>query len=171
MYVPLLFWLASRCPATHAALANNHSTEVLPIMHRRMLQHCVGVSGMTQVYVDEGEVYQASTPSTPLATVCDRGAVAKDPADGDLTANVFACSPSGKHKFASSGVKACNIDPNVPGVHLITFTVSRILNGLDRPEITPNGIFILLWIPDSVAVARWAVRAGITSVIHPLQIA
>ena len=102
-------------------------------MHRCMLQRCVGVSGMTQVYVDEGEVYQACTPSTPLAAVCDKGAVATDPADGDLTANVFACSPNGRHKFASSGVQACNIHPNVPGVHPITFTVSQIFKGLDRP--------------------------------------
>ncbi|KAK3274662.1 hypothetical protein CYMTET_17162 [Cymbomonas tetramitiformis] len=63
-----------------------------------------------------------------MDAVCDLGAAAWDPLDGDLTARVLACSPDGvSGVFANKGISMCGVDTGTPGVYPITFSVINSL--------------------------------------------
>ncbi|KAK3275937.1 hypothetical protein CYMTET_15963 [Cymbomonas tetramitiformis] len=81
-----------------------------------------GDDGTGQVM--EGGVYTACGPSSPFDAICDKGATATDPQDGDLVSYVTACSPDGEsNKFEKRGLAGCEVDTGVPGVYNLTFAV------------------------------------------------
>ncbi|KAK3287307.1 hypothetical protein CYMTET_5175 [Cymbomonas tetramitiformis] len=85
--------------------------------------------GPGAVAMAQGEVYAACpTEGRRLDLVCDQGATAIDPLDGDLTARVLACSPDGASaRFVNVGVSVCGIDTHNPGMYNLTFSVSNSL--------------------------------------------
>lgn len=68
----------------------------------------------------------------PLDSVCDLGATAADPVEGDLSRLVKVCSEPGSSpmdvidasSFEHFGVRYCNIDTRSPGVKNVTFWVA-----------------------------------------------
>ena len=75
--------------------------------------------GPEVVYVEQGTPYTACAAQAPTDAVCDRGATAVDPVDGDVSAEVDACKLYAT--FADFGIQACGIDTAVPGQYTVTF--------------------------------------------------
>eukprot|EP00873_Tetraselmis_striata_P037232 jgi/Tetstr1/457496/TSEL_044078.t1 len=94
--------------------------------------------------------YDICSPDTPWGRVCERGATAHDPLQGDLTADVVAC-PSGAPAglvlpFAQYGLSTCGLDTSVPGKYVLEFSVlndeglgARISREVWVDDICPGG--------------------------------
>jgi hypothetical protein len=81
--------------------------------------------GPSQIEIMQGEPYIKCPSGARLADVCDRGVTAVDPEEGDVVANVRACSPDGVTGiFRLKGLTYCKIDTMVPGNYPIVFEVS-----------------------------------------------
>ncbi|KAK3237662.1 hypothetical protein CYMTET_52282 [Cymbomonas tetramitiformis] len=86
------------------------------------------LAGPSAIEIPEGGEPYAVCPEggERLGQVCDKGATATDALDGDLTARILACSPDGASmRLDTKGVSACGVDTDVPGVYLVTFSVSN----------------------------------------------
>ncbi|KAK3236708.1 hypothetical protein CYMTET_53167 [Cymbomonas tetramitiformis] len=80
--------------------------------------------GSAEVEIEQFRPYTKCTPESPLAAVCDRGATATDPEDGNLDALILACSPDGKsYKWAKKGVEGCAVDTSIAGTYTIEYSV------------------------------------------------
>ncbi|KAK3236511.1 hypothetical protein CYMTET_53346 [Cymbomonas tetramitiformis] len=81
----------------------------------------IKLMGPANVVLDPGSLYTLCTPSTPLAAMCDHGALANDPmGDGDLTSEVMGCSS----RITSVGLAGCNLDTSQSSEQIINFTVT-----------------------------------------------
>ncbi|KAK3282301.1 hypothetical protein CYMTET_9956 [Cymbomonas tetramitiformis] len=86
----------------------------------------LSLMGPATVTFTQGTLYAACAAGVQLVDqVCDRGATATDPVDGDLTSLVLACSPDGvANRFEKKGITGCSgLDVNVPGTYTIEFSV------------------------------------------------
>ena len=81
----------------------------------------ITLQGAAEVSVYVGDTYVACSNAVPLGTVCDRGAVARDPVEGDLSQRIMACKQS--YTFLEFGVSACSIDTSRAGTHQLKFWV------------------------------------------------
>ena len=55
----------------------------------------IQLQGPTTVMLAQGSQYQVCPPRVSADVVCDRGALASDDTDGDLTLQVLACANQG----------------------------------------------------------------------------
>eukprot|EP00854_Cymbomonas_tetramitiformis_P005484 gene5484-6648_t len=89
----------------------------------------IKLMGPANVVLDPGSLYTLCTPSTPLAAMCDHGALANDPmGDGDLTSEVMGCSS----RITSVGLAGCNLDTSQSSEQIINFTVTSSSDELQR---------------------------------------
>ncbi|KAK3271972.1 hypothetical protein CYMTET_19706, partial [Cymbomonas tetramitiformis] len=81
--------------------------------------------GPSQLTLRHGEPYAACPKEGGFTDqVCDRGAVASDVLDGDLSMYILACSADGvTNKYINKGISGCGIDIHTIGHYNITFTV------------------------------------------------
>lgn len=81
--------------------------------------------GSAEVIVGHGQPYTACVAGkSRLDQVCDPGADAVDPLDGDLSDFVTACSPDGVvNRFSYKGVTGCGVDTETAGVYFIEYLV------------------------------------------------
>jgi hypothetical protein len=80
-----------------------------------------GLWGPPQVSVQQYSAYTACDATTPLSVLCDRGASASDPVDGDLAPYLLAC----RFQFGSVGLAGCTLDTTAPGVYTIQFAAEN----------------------------------------------
>ena len=87
------------------------------------------LGGPTYLRMPAGTTYAACPPNSPLTLICDRGAKASDPVDGNLSPQVIACpdEPGGGSRFATNGLAGCRSLAAVSnvGVYNVTFSVTN----------------------------------------------
>eukprot|EP00892_Ulva_mutabilis_P001791 jgi/Ulvmu1/11612/UM008_0013.1 len=87
-----------------------------------VMQPLIELVGADVVYVEEGQLFSKCPRNAPVDLICDQGATASHPVDGDLTPYVNACRPG--LRFATYGIQACTYDTSTPGVYSLTFSVT-----------------------------------------------
>ncbi|KAK3262721.1 hypothetical protein CYMTET_28429, partial [Cymbomonas tetramitiformis] len=106
----------------------------------------IRLRGPETIEVAVGETYTACPPNPALTMICDHGAEGGDDGgDGDLTAQVRACSRDGGNsgrKFADAGLAPCQLDTSTPGQTNISFTVRNsvgvVLEAVRLLVVTPQ---------------------------------
>lgn len=98
----------------------------------------IALIGEALLILPVNAVYAKCPYPRPLDSVCDLGALAIDPVEGDLSGYVKVCSPPGSSametidasSFSKYGVRYCGIDTTFPGVQNVTFWVSDSVGSL-----------------------------------------
>ncbi|KAK3235730.1 hypothetical protein CYMTET_54090 [Cymbomonas tetramitiformis] len=84
----------------------------------------IALLGPAAITVGMGAGYGKCFEGATLYAVCDRGATAAHPVDGNLDDQVLACSPDGtSYKYVNKGVEACKVDTGTPGVYSVVYEV------------------------------------------------
>eukprot|EP00892_Ulva_mutabilis_P000877 jgi/Ulvmu1/10790/UM069_0024.1 len=78
--------------------------------------------GMRDLFVLQGTPFAKCPSPRPVDLICDLGAAASHPVDGELTPFVDACRPG--FRFASEGLLGCTYDTSTPGIYPLTFVVT-----------------------------------------------
>lgn len=92
----------------------------------------ISLMGEALLILPVNAVYAKCPYPRPLNSVCDLGAVAVDPVEGDLSRFVKVCSAPGTSlmenvdasSFSKYGVRYCEIDTKSPGIQNVTFWVA-----------------------------------------------
>eukprot|EP00892_Ulva_mutabilis_P006740 jgi/Ulvmu1/4438/UM002_0163.1 len=104
---------------------------IVPVVSVRS-QPTISLIGEALLILPVDAVYAKCPYPRPLDSVCDLGAAAHDPVEGDLSGYVKVCSTPGSSSmttvdassFSKYGVRYCSIDTHVPGVQNVTFWVA-----------------------------------------------
>jgi hypothetical protein len=98
--------------------------------------------GTEELTVEQGQQYAKCAAGAGASAVCDRGAVAADAVEGDLTPAVLACGKP----FSTFGLYNCFVDTKIPGIYNLNFTVvngkhfsSTVFRTLRVPITCPAG--------------------------------
>jgi hypothetical protein len=84
--------------------------------------------GPPSISLNEMDSYIACPPGAPIGSVCDQGAIALDPTDGDVSSQIDACAPNAR--FEKYGLRACNLNTTVPGTYSVTFMYNDTAAGV-----------------------------------------
>eukprot|EP00892_Ulva_mutabilis_P012434 jgi/Ulvmu1/9563/UM053_0052.1 len=79
------------------------------------------LTGPAVVKVNQFEPYGSCGAMWLQALQCDRGAVATDPVEGDISRFVDACVPG--YKIVDYGLTLCRINTDVPGEYTVEFSI------------------------------------------------
>ena len=96
----------------------------------------IKLEGPPEIVLEQGMQYGlcagAGSTGSGASTVCDRGATAQHPTEGDLSRIITACGKP----VASFGLFNCDLDTNTPGIYTIDFQVNNCSRGDSRLALT-----------------------------------